>query len=140
MIAERALRALRDAAGEDAVLEHDPISLDGVKVSLTLAPESSESLAATLACCNEHGLPLVVRGGGSRIGVGNRPDAGVAAWLSTAALDEPTAPPRARANSSMSWKPSGVPRPRPPLTMMSASARLTVASTSSTKSTTLART
>lgn len=86
MIGDAALRALRDAAGEAAVLEHDPLSLDGVKIGVTLAPESERALADTLARCREHDVAVVVRGGGCRIGVGNRPDASVRAWLSTAAL------------------------------------------------------
>lgn len=86
MITADALHALRDAAGESAVLEHDPIALDGVKIGLTLAPPDDDALAATLAVASAQRIGLLVRGGGSRLGVGNRPDARATAWLSTAAL------------------------------------------------------
>ncbi|NNL65072.1 MAG: hypothetical protein HKP30_02405, partial [Myxococcales bacterium] len=60
MIAADALHALRDAAGESAVLEHDPIALDGVKLGLTLAPPDADALAATLAACSAHAVGVLV--------------------------------------------------------------------------------
>ncbi len=86
MIASGALQALRSAAGEAAVLEHDAIALEGAKIGVTLAPEDVPSLVATLSACHEHGVGVVVRGGGTRIAIGNAPEPTVAAWLSTAAV------------------------------------------------------
>jgi len=80
------LRELREAAGASSVLEHESLGVDGANVALTLAPSSRDDLAATLAVCTRHELPLLVRGGGTRLGVGNRPRP-VEAWLSTAALE-----------------------------------------------------
>jgi len=80
-----ALRELAAAAGEAAVLEHEPIALDGVAAGVTLSPADDAALAAALAVCARRGLPVLVRGGGSRLGIGNRP-ARAAAWLSTARL------------------------------------------------------
>ncbi|MBW2446199.1 MAG: FAD-binding oxidoreductase [Deltaproteobacteria bacterium] len=86
MIDAAALDELRAVAGEAAVLEHDPMGLDGARLELTIAPTSVEDLAATLGVCASRRLPLLVRGGGSRLGLGNRPR-GARAWLSTAALE-----------------------------------------------------
>jgi len=80
------LAELRDAAGAGAVREHEPDAIDGARIGVTLSPAGADDLAAVLAACTRHGLPLVVRGGGSRLGFGNRPRA-PRAWLSTAALD-----------------------------------------------------
>jgi glycolate oxidase FAD binding subunit len=106
VIGERALEALRGAAGGSAVLEHDPICLDGVKIGFTLAPADVDRLAATLACCREHGVGLLVRGGGNRIGVGNRPDESAAAWLSTAALSSEC---RVEADEGVAWVSAATP-------------------------------
>jgi len=81
-----ALRELRAAAGEAAVLEHEPTELDGTPIAVTLSPESADALAATLAVCTRRELGLVVRGGGSRLGIGN-PPRNPGAFVSTAALE-----------------------------------------------------
>jgi glycolate oxidase FAD binding subunit len=85
VIAADALRELSAAAGPAAVLEHEAIALDGVELGVTLAPADPDALAATLGVCARRSLPLVVKGGGTRLGIGNRP-ARAAAWLSTARL------------------------------------------------------
>ncbi len=71
MIGFEALRALRRALGERAVLEHEPVAVDGERLSVTLRPDDGERLAVALAVANELGLALVVRGGGSRLDFGN---------------------------------------------------------------------
>jgi glycolate oxidase FAD binding subunit len=80
-----ALRALRDAAGADAVREHDPEPLGPVKPAVTVTPADGETLAATLAALSREGLAALVRGGGTRRGAGNLPRAGDL-WLACGAL------------------------------------------------------
>jgi glycolate oxidase FAD binding subunit len=86
VIEPEALRELRAAAGDSAVLEHDATGLDGAQIGVTLAPASPADLAEVLSLCTRHDVPVVLRGGGSRLGLGNRPR-GARAWLSTAALE-----------------------------------------------------
>lgn len=80
------LRELREALGDAAVREHEPVALDGMSADVTLAPAGPDDLAAALALCSRRALPLWVRGGASRLAVGNRPSA-AGAWLATGALD-----------------------------------------------------
>ncbi len=79
------LEALREAAGDDGVLAHAPVELDGLAASLTLSPADGDGLSRTLAALRHHGLAVAVRGGGSSFGVGN-PPARLDAYLSTARL------------------------------------------------------
>jgi glycolate oxidase FAD binding subunit len=65
--------ALRKAAGDAAVEEHAPVAVDEVGLACTVTPPDGDALARTLACLAERGLPAVVRGGGSRLGLGNPP-------------------------------------------------------------------
>jgi glycolate oxidase FAD binding subunit len=66
-----ALDALRTAVGSDAVVEHDPVAVDGVSLTASLRPSSGEVLAAGLRVLSERGMAALVCGGGSRLGQGN---------------------------------------------------------------------
>jgi glycolate oxidase FAD binding subunit len=81
-----ALRALSSALGDPRILEHAPTSVDGVSVGVTLAPAGFDALARVLRVAGEHRLAALVRGGGSRLGLGNPPSR-ADFLLSTAALD-----------------------------------------------------
>lgn len=78
--------ALRKAAGEAALLEHAPVAVDGSALAWALRPPDAEALARALRVLAERGLPAVVRGGGSRLGLGN-PPRGARLLLDAGALD-----------------------------------------------------
>lgn len=59
--------SIRAATAED--------SIDGVQPQLVVAPESGEQIAQILKYASEAGLRVVPRGGGSKLGWGNRPEA-----------------------------------------------------------------
>ncbi len=71
MIAAAALSELRSAVGESALLEHDALDVQGAQVSLTLRPADAEGLSEVLRSANRLNLALVLRGGGTRLGLGN---------------------------------------------------------------------
>jgi glycolate oxidase FAD binding subunit len=79
------LGALRTAVGDAALLEHPAVRVDDCELSLTLRPPDAESLARALAMLSERRLSVVVRGGATRLGLGNRPR-GPRLLLSTEAL------------------------------------------------------
>ena len=85
MIPAPALRALRDALGAECVREDERVLVDGEPLAPTLLPANAEALAATLAALTQLSLPCVIRGGGSRLELGN-PPRGAAVLLSTASL------------------------------------------------------
>lgn len=66
------LEALRDALG-DRVFRELPLEIEGAKLEATLSPETGEELAAVLAACAEQKMPLLVRGGGSKLSFANAP-------------------------------------------------------------------
>jgi glycolate oxidase FAD binding subunit len=66
------LDAVRTAVGSDAVVEHEPIAVDGVSLIASLRPNSGEELAAGLRVLSERGMAALICGGGSRLGQGNR--------------------------------------------------------------------
>jgi glycolate oxidase FAD binding subunit len=66
-----ALEALRRAVGADAVVEHEPVAVDGVSLAASLRPGSGEELAAGLRVLSERGMAALVCGGRSRLGQGN---------------------------------------------------------------------
>ena len=66
-----ALDALRAAVGADAIVEHEPVAVDGVSLTESLRPSSGEELAAGLRALSEQGMAALVCGGGSRLGQGN---------------------------------------------------------------------
>jgi len=84
MIAPDQLEALRDAVG-GGLHEHEPVDLDGMAAGLTLSPSDGEALSRTLAVLRRCGLAVAVRGGGSRVCVGNPPTS-LDAFLSTERL------------------------------------------------------
>lgn len=65
--------ALRRAAGEGALAAHAPVLVDGAPLAWTLRPPDVAALARALGVLAERGLPAVLRGGGSRLGLGNPP-------------------------------------------------------------------
>jgi glycolate oxidase FAD binding subunit len=77
---------LRDVLGQAGVEEHEPLALEGAKLEATLRPESGESLAALLRTLAELELPVLVRGGGSRLETANVP-CPATLLLDTRALD-----------------------------------------------------
>jgi glycolate oxidase FAD binding subunit len=85
MIAPDQLEALREAAGEGGLREHEPVDLDGAAAGLTLSPSDGEGLSRILAVLQRCGLAVAVRGGGSCAGSGN-PPTGLDAFLSTERL------------------------------------------------------
>jgi len=76
MVQAAALDRVRDLLGAEAVVEHAPVDLDGRPVSATVRPGNAEAVAQTLALLEDCGLAAFVRGGGGRLGVGNRPSGG----------------------------------------------------------------
>jgi glycolate oxidase FAD binding subunit len=85
MLPRETLAALSEAAGEGALEEHAPLEVDGVAVALTLRPANSAALTRTLKALGRWGVGVLVRGGGSRLGLGNPPRA-AEAFLSTERL------------------------------------------------------
>jgi glycolate oxidase FAD binding subunit len=81
-----ALDALRVAVGSDAVVEHEPVLVDGVRLAASLRPGSAEQLGEGLRVLSQRGMAALVRGGGSRLGQGNRLQ-GADLVLETAGLD-----------------------------------------------------
>jgi glycolate oxidase FAD binding subunit len=78
-------QALARAVGADALEEGAPIEVDGARLAWTLRPRDPEALAHGLRALGERGLAALVRGGGSRSGLGN-PPRGARLVLSTRAL------------------------------------------------------
>ncbi len=65
------LRALRDVLGEEGVEEHAPLEIEGIASKVTLSPPNEDALASTLAVLCERGRAILVRGGGTRLAIGN---------------------------------------------------------------------
>ena len=86
MIPATALASLRAALGERAVREDERTLVDGIPCEPTLRPADGEALAAALRELAALSLACVIRGGGSRLALGN-PPRGPALALSTAALN-----------------------------------------------------
>jgi glycolate oxidase FAD binding subunit len=80
-----ALRSLRDALGRECVREDEGARVDGEPLAPTLRPAGEEGLAAALRALGQLSLSCVIRGGGSRLDLGN-PPRGASLLLSTAAL------------------------------------------------------
>jgi glycolate oxidase FAD binding subunit len=78
----RLLRAL----GPEAVFAHEPRALEGAQLEATLRPQSGEALAEMLRGLGEEELPVLVRGGGSRLACANAP-CGARVLLETGGLD-----------------------------------------------------
>ncbi|MFQ5417903.1 MAG: FAD-binding oxidoreductase [Myxococcota bacterium] len=73
MIRAQDLEALRSALGSDGVAEHAPQVVDGCEISATLRPADGATAAAALATLGKAGLGVLVRGGGTRLAIGNPP-------------------------------------------------------------------
>ncbi len=58
---------------DEELVEREPLDVDGCRVSATLIPRDGESLAQMLGALSERELAVVVRGGGTRLGLGNPP-------------------------------------------------------------------
>ena len=74
MISSVALQALRDAAGDAAVRQHEAEpGPGGLKLDVTLEPHDGDALARVVRALAERGLACVVRGGGTKLWLGNPP-------------------------------------------------------------------
>ncbi len=76
---------LGEAAGEAGLEEHAPLELEGAQLEATLRPRDAAALARVLVALARFGLPALVRGGGSRLGLGN-PAPAARVLLETGAL------------------------------------------------------
>jgi glycolate oxidase FAD binding subunit len=88
MIAWDDLEALRAAAGAAGLQEHEtgaPPGLPTAKIGVTLTPPDGAALARLVAVLAARGLAVVIRGGGSKLWLGNPPRR-ADAILSTAGL------------------------------------------------------
>jgi glycolate oxidase FAD binding subunit len=85
VIPAAALASLRSALGAEAVREDEQAFVDGAGLTPVLRPPDGDALARALAALAERKLSCVIRGGGSRLALGN-PPRGASVLLSTAAL------------------------------------------------------
>lgn len=67
-----------------ATYSYDAAVLDPVLPSLVLRPTSSEALGKVVGMCNEHALPLTVRGAGTNLSGGTIPKSGGVVLLTNA--------------------------------------------------------
>lgn len=82
------LEELKNAVGEDHVREAGAEdAVDGVEPSHVVEPGSVEEASAVLRLANEAGLAVAPRGGGTKMGLGNPPEA-LDLIVSTARLNE----------------------------------------------------
>jgi glycolate oxidase FAD binding subunit len=80
------LLALRAPLGEAGLREHAPVDVEGMKLGITLEPQDGEALAGAVRVLCERGLAVLVRGGGTRLGLAN-PVSRADAILSTTGLE-----------------------------------------------------
>jgi len=73
MLPRETLEALGEAAGEAGLEEHAPVEVDGVAIGVTLRPTDGAALARTIEALGRTGVGALVRGRGSRLGLGNPP-------------------------------------------------------------------
>jgi len=88
MIASADLRALREALGAHGLHEHETGGYPGLastKIGVTLTPSDGAALGRVVEVLGARGLAVVIRGGGSKLWLGNPPRR-VSAILSTAGL------------------------------------------------------
>jgi glycolate oxidase FAD binding subunit len=88
MMASADLEALREVLGSEGVEEHEagaPPGLPAAKVGVTLTPSDGAGLARVVGVLGRRGLAVVIRGGGSKLWLGNPPRR-ADAILSTAGL------------------------------------------------------
>ena len=63
--------ALGEAVGEAGLEEHAPLELEGARLEATARPRDGAALARLLVALARFGLPALLRGGGSRLWLGN---------------------------------------------------------------------
>ena len=83
-----AIERLRNSVESEIleVIEGRPgIQVDGREINTVLSPRDPESLSRVLEQLSEEQIPVLIRGGGTRMGLGNRPDE-VEVLLSTRSL------------------------------------------------------
>jgi glycolate oxidase FAD binding subunit len=80
------LLALRAPLGDEGLREHAPTDVEGLTFEVTLEPQDGEALAGAVRVLRERRLAVLVRGGGTRLGLAN-PSTRADAILSTARLD-----------------------------------------------------
>ena len=80
-----ALEALRESLGDDLVELHEPRLLEDASLGASLRPRDDDELSRALGTLSEARLPVLVRGGGTRLPLGN-PCPGARALLSTERL------------------------------------------------------
>ena len=68
------IERLRNAFDPAIFEEPSGIEVDGCEIIGQLSPRDVESLCQVLALLNEQQIPVLIRGGGTRIGLGNCPD------------------------------------------------------------------
>src|SRR6516162_8601558 len=88
MIASADLDALREALGSQGLEEHEagaPPGLPASKIGVTLNPSDGAGLARAVEVLGRRSLAVVIRGGGSKLWLGNPPRR-ADAILSTAGL------------------------------------------------------
>ena len=78
--------ALQADLGTGIVSLHDPVTVAGAAIRVSLRPRDVDELARSLAALHERGRPTLVRGGGTRMDFGNPPHEGVETLLSTEGL------------------------------------------------------
>jgi glycolate oxidase FAD binding subunit len=76
------------ALGAEAVFAHEPRAVEGAKLEATLRPAGGEALGAALRILSEEGLPVLVRGGGTKLAAANAP-CRARVLLETGGLAEP---------------------------------------------------
>jgi glycolate oxidase FAD binding subunit len=76
MIEPEHLEILSSAVDATGLVEHEPVDVDGVAPSVTLLPNDTNSLQRVLVALGRCGLSVLLRGGGTRLGVGNPPTGG----------------------------------------------------------------
>ena len=76
---------LQALLGDHSLAQHAPVEVDGRTLTATLLPADGDALARSLACLSETGVAALIRGGGTRLALGNRPRR-ADLILSTAAL------------------------------------------------------
>jgi FAD/FMN-containing dehydrogenase len=69
-----AIEQLRTSLEPGIFEEHPGITVDGREMTGVLSPRDPESLSRVLASLSEHQIPVLIRGGGTRMELGNRPD------------------------------------------------------------------
>lgn len=84
-MSDRPVDQLCAALGPEMVQVDPGIVIEGSEIAATLSPEDPDSLCRVLAELNERQIPVLIRGGGTRMGLGNLPRA-VEVVLSTRSL------------------------------------------------------